>query len=295
LDSVIKPNYRYANIFREKLDLLIKTGYRSLRKACEDFQNFFNVLPSHQTIQNWLRIEQENMIKNVNSPYSGYYCYDEQYVKIKGTWMYRLTLYDHILNIPLAEQIAPDKEYETIKQFLIESTENKQFIGVTTDHVREYKSIMDELGVKHQLCIFHLYKMIADKIYHVSKSKKTSKNEKELLNHYFKEIRNIFNTEKEEIAKTRLEQLLNKFDDIPRVLQKFISKKIIPDFYRLTEFMRDHMMSRTSNPVENYFRQTFPKEIKKKYKTIREIITYLWRKMQYWTQKHGQHPQHPTT
>ncbi|MEG3224205.1 MAG: hypothetical protein BME94_01445 [Methanobacteriales archaeon Met13] len=108
-------------------------------------------------------------------------------------------------------------------------------------------------------------------------------------------MRNIFNTEKEEIAKTRLEQLLNKFDDTPSVLQKFITKKIIPDFYRLTEFMRDHMTSRTSNPVENYFRQTFPKEIKKKYKTIRGIITYLWRKMQYWTQKHGQHHQPPTT
>lgn len=209
--------------------------------------------------------------------------------------MYRLTLYDHKLNIPVAEQITPDKEYKTIKQFLTKSTKNKHFIGVTTGHVREYKSIMDELGVKHQLCIFHLYKMIADKIYHVSKSKKTSKNEKELLNHYFKEIRNIFNTENDEIAKTRLEQLLNKFDDIPRVLQKFITKKIIPDLYRLTEFMCDHMMSRTSPPpVENYFRKTFPKEIKKKYKSIRGIITDLWRKIQYWTQKQGQHHQHPT-
>ncbi|MEG3224206.1 MAG: hypothetical protein BME94_01450 [Methanobacteriales archaeon Met13] len=137
----------------------MKTGYRSLRKACKDFQNFFNVLPSHQTIQNWLQIEQENMIQNANAPYSGYYCYDEQYVKIKGTWMYRLTLHDHILNIPVAEQIAPDKEYETIKQFLTKSTENKQFIGVTTDHVREYKTIMDELGVKHQLCISHNYSL----------------------------------------------------------------------------------------------------------------------------------------
>ena len=147
-DSVIKPHHRYAEVFIDKLDSLIQTGYRSLRKACEDFQNFFDVLPSHQTIQNWLQIASENMIQNLNTSYSGYYCYDEQYIKIKGIWMYRLTLYDHILNIPVAEQIALNKAYETIKRFLIESTKNKRLIGITTDHVMEYKTIMNELGVK---------------------------------------------------------------------------------------------------------------------------------------------------
>ncbi|MDP3066600.1 MAG: ISNCY family transposase, partial [Methanobacteriaceae archaeon] len=65
LDAVIKPNHRYADIFMEKLDYLIQTGYRSLRKICEDFYNFFGVLPSHQTIQNWLQISPENIIKNI--------------------------------------------------------------------------------------------------------------------------------------------------------------------------------------------------------------------------------------
>jgi hypothetical protein len=72
--------------------------------------------------------------------------------------MYRLTLFDHILNIPVNEKITLDKEYTTIKQFIQESTENKPLIAITTDHVPEYKNIMDELGVKHQLCIFHFYK-----------------------------------------------------------------------------------------------------------------------------------------
>jgi hypothetical protein len=76
--------------------------------------------------------------------------------------MYRLTLYDHILNIPVTEKITPDKEYTTIKHFIQESTDNKPLIAITTDHVPKYKTIMDELGVKHQLCIFHFYKMISD-------------------------------------------------------------------------------------------------------------------------------------
>ena len=51
---------------------------------------------------------------------------------------------------------------------------------------------MDELNVNHQLCIFHLYKMIGDKLYRLTRSKKITKDEKFKLKKYFKEImRNI--------------------------------------------------------------------------------------------------------
>ncbi|MCK9150794.1 hypothetical protein MXE27_02390, partial [Methanobacterium alcaliphilum] len=108
LESVIKPHHKYSNNFRDKLDVLMKTGYRSLRNSSSDFLNFVGVSPSHQTIQNWLQQSTKNTIKNTINNYSGYYCYDEQYIKIKGTWMYRLTLYDHKLNLPVIEQIVPN-------------------------------------------------------------------------------------------------------------------------------------------------------------------------------------------
>src|ERR1039458_7032224 len=125
--------------------------------------------------------------KNVETPPNVYqklellennHCYDEQYVKIKGVWMYRLTLFDHILNIPVNEKITPDTEYTTIIQFIRESTKNKPLKAITTDHVPEYKNIMDELKVKHQLYIFHFYKMIGDKLYTLLRSKKVSEDEK---------------------------------------------------------------------------------------------------------------------
>lgn len=40
--------------------------------------------------------------------------------------MYRLTLFDVILNIPVNKKIKPDKKYKTIKQFITESTKNIQ-------------------------------------------------------------------------------------------------------------------------------------------------------------------------
>jgi transposase-like protein len=295
LNSIIKPEHRYPSLFMDRLIDLIQTGYRSLRNIAEDFLNFFSVKISHQTIHNWLQKTTKSQIKNIKTCYSGYYCYDEQYVKINGTWMYRLTLYDHILNIPVTKKIAPDKEYTIIKHFIQESTENKPLIAITTDHVPEYKTIMDELGVKHQLCIFHFYKMIGDKLYKLLRSKKTSEDEKTRLKKYFKEIRQIFDTKNYETASNLLEELLSHFDNIPHVLQRFITKKILPNLNRLTQFMHDPKISRTSNHVENYYRQTLPRANKKKYKTIHGLINYLKLKIQKWTSKHGKHHQHQTT
>jgi transposase-like protein len=192
LNSIIKPGYRFPSIFMGKLINLIKTGYRSLRNAAEDLLNFFGVKISYQTIHNWLQTTTKNQITNIETNYSGYCCYDEQFVKINGVWMYRLTLYDHILNIPVNEKITSDKGYTTIKQFIQESTENKPLKAITTDHVPEYKNIMDELKVKHQLCIFHFYKMIGDKLYKILRSKKTSEDEKNKIKDIFqRNTRNI--------------------------------------------------------------------------------------------------------
>lgn len=289
IESIIKPHHKYSNNFRDKLDVLIKTGYRSLRNSSSDFYNFFGVSPSHQTIQNWLQQPTKNTLNNIITDYSGYYCYDEQYIKIKGIWHYRLTLFDHKLNLPVTERITSDKEYKTIKQFLIESTKNKRLISITTDHLREYKTIIDQMGAKHQLCLFHLYKMINNKIYGPQKSKKISKHNKKLLDKYFKEIREIFNTNDEKIAIKRLEKLLDNFNNIPHVLQKIINKKIIPDFQRLTQFMRDPNIPKTNNSIENYYRQTLPKSIKKIFKSTHGITNHIQLKMQNWTQKHGKH------
>ncbi|RZN68479.1 MAG: hypothetical protein EF807_05855 [Candidatus Methanolliviera hydrocarbonicum] len=49
---------------------------------------------------------------------------------------------------------------------------DKPHFAITTDHRREYKEMMDDLRVRHQLCIFHLFKMIRKDVYGVLKSKK---------------------------------------------------------------------------------------------------------------------------
>ena len=286
INSLIKPYKRYINLFKSKLESFIKNGYRSLRKTQLDFHNFLGYSPSHQTIRNWLTINTQNSIKNTERFYSGYYTYDEQFLRINGHRMYRLTLYDQIRNIPVAEQIVPKRTPTAITTFIQESTHKKPLISITTDHMPLYKNIMDNIGVKHQLCIFHLFKMMGDKVYKKLRSKKLTEREKISLCLYFTDIKNIFRTYDLKTSNQRLNKLLNDFDRIPRVLQRFIKQKILPDYKRLTNYMEHHKIPRTSNTVENYYRQTEPEQIKKKYKTITGILTYLHYKMKNWTQKH---------
>ena len=125
--------------------------------------------------------------------------------------------------------------------------------AITTDHVRMYKTIIDKLGALHQLCIFHFFKLIGDDVYNILKSKKEVYRDKIRLCMYFTDIKNVFRVYDEEIAIEMFETLLDDFDAIPSVLQKCIRKKIIPDFDRLTAFMRDGFIARTSNQCENYY------------------------------------------
>ena len=165
--------------------------------------------------------------------------------------------------------------------------------AITTDHNMIYKGIIDRLGANHQLCIFHLFKMIGDDLNKIIRYKNLSNMDKINLLLHFTEIKEIFRTYDYNIAIKRLETLLDRFNDVPPVLQRYIRKKILPDFGRLTAFMRDGLISRTSNPVENYYRQTDPEAIKKKYRTVRGILSYLERKMRYWTTRFGGRMQHP--
>ena len=289
-DSVVDPKHRYASVFKDGAAAVVGIGYRSLRKTAEELRIFLGTSPSHQTIDRWMKSSMdvnEISIENKIPSYSGYYCYDEEYIRIYGQKCYRLTLYDSVFNIPVSEEISTNLKYNTIFSFLKRSLQGKPLYAITTDHVRMYKSIIDKLGALHQLCIFHFFKLIGDDVYDTLKSEETLYRDKIRLCMYFTDIKNVFRVYDEDIAIEMFEMLLDDFDAIPSVLQKCIRKKIIPDFDRLIAFMQDGLIARTSNQCENYYRQTDPGEIKHKYRTPRGILAYLARKMEYWTAKFG--------
>ena len=142
----------------------MKIGYQSLRKISKYFQIFLEIQISHQTIRNWSNQNHEETINNEEFEYSGYYLYDEQFLRLNGVRHYRLTLCSAILNVPVSERIVRRRIPKNTKKFILDSTVNKPFICLTTDLFPMYRNIADEIGVKHQLYTFHLFQTINHKL-----------------------------------------------------------------------------------------------------------------------------------
>ena len=168
-NPLIKNNKHYLQEIIDKIPEIMKIGYQSLRKISKYFQIFLGIRISHQTIRNWSNKNHEETITNKEFEYSGYYLYDEQFLRLNGVRHYRLTLYDAILNVPVSERIVRRRIPKNTKKFILDSTANKPFICLTTDLFPMYRNVADEIGVKHQLCTFHLFQTINHKLNTIDK------------------------------------------------------------------------------------------------------------------------------
>jgi hypothetical protein len=61
---------------------------------------------------------------------------------------------------------------------------------------------------------------------------------------------------------------------MPEFLKKFLDNKIIEEWDKLTVFIIDHNMPKTSNQPESCFSITKQKEWKKRFKTKKEILNH---------------------
>ncbi len=136
---------------------LISDYLGSLKNVCKSFKKFFGISVSHQTIENWLFVN-ENILEFDLRGCSGYCVFDVKWIKINGEWKYRYTLLDSISNCIVADTIYDTEDKKTVEKFLRESTVNKNKKAITTDLDKKYSLIISKLGFKHQLCIFHTKK-----------------------------------------------------------------------------------------------------------------------------------------
>ena len=95
-----------------------------MKNVCKSFKKFFGISVSHQTIENWLFVD-ENILEFDLELCSGYYVFNVEWIKINGEWKYRHKSLDSIFNCIMTYAIY-DTEYETtVEKFLRESTPNK--------------------------------------------------------------------------------------------------------------------------------------------------------------------------
>ena len=285
-NPLIGKNKQYLQEIMDKIPGIMKIGYQSLRKISKYFEIFLGIRISHQTIKNWPNQNHEETIINKEFEYSGYYLYDEQFLRLNGVRHYRLTLYDAILNIPVSERIVRHRIPENTKKFILDSTANKPFICLTTDLFPMYRNVADEIGVKHQLCKFHLFQTINHKLKVYCRRNKINGKARDHIYENANELKNCFRQNSKQEAINQFKQYLQNYRAIPVVLKDFIRKHIIMHFHRYVEHLDDENIEKTSNKVENYYRQTNPEKIKKLYKTKNGILTFLDFQMQNCTQKH---------
>lgn len=289
---------RFSNIsliIKENIQEYAKNGHESLRKISNQLKIHCNIDISHQTINNILSKDVKDEISLKIPKYSGYYAYDEQFPKTDGDKC-RLLLYDTVFDIPIADKVVKKLSKETIETFIKEHTENQPKIAMVTDHHKMYRNLIPDLGFKHQLCIFHLYKMITNKHKSILKSKKYSKEYKIRSCLYMTEFREIFRTFEMKECKNRLYELLDKFYDLPGFLRKFIKNKVVKDFDRLVMFLDDGLIAKTSNGCERYFSKTLPKENKNRFRTDKGLLSYLYPQMEKTMKTFMEkfhYPQHP--
>ena len=127
--------------------------------------------------------------------------------------------------------------------------------------VLDKKFFSKSLGVNHQLCTFHLFQTIhhKSKVYCI-RNKINGKERDYIMK--MQELKDCFrqNSTKEAIEHFKL--YLQNYRAIPVVLKDFIRKHIINHFHRYVQHLDDENIEKTSNKVENYYRQTNPEIIK---------------------------------
>jgi len=253
----------------------------SLRKIAKDIKNFLNIDISHQSIKNFLKID-ENLVKKEGSrivrkfnQLSGYLTIDEEYIYINGKKKYRVSLHDRFIKGPIAEEIMKSRTTKKIKALIEEVTDGHSVISLTSDGLKQYKLVSKDLGIIHQRCVFHMMKECREEIERYLKKTKDDLVTKMAVLRYLTEINNIFRTFDENECFDRYETILNKSERLPEIIIKILVDKIIPNIESLTQFTKDNFIPRTSNQAEQHYSKTEKVETQAKFKTDDGLLEYL--------------------
>ena len=180
--TTMLPEYidKYCNYTREikKQGLMCtKITYASYGSKNEMVNEQFGIKISRQSIylhekelspQYIYNKEQEilKQIEKLNIKPSGYYSYDEEYIKINNKIYVRLALIDVHTKMIINDELIPKNQFNKayIEKFLKQSTDGIKLETIITDGYRSYPEIIERLGAKHQLCTFHIMQNLMTKL-----------------------------------------------------------------------------------------------------------------------------------
>ena len=281
LSSIVKPNANFTHEFKEKIKNILAKCKLSLNEAVYVAEKCFNVIVSHQTIEN-LIFDLEDKIKPGFYKNSGYYLVDAEWIRIEGVWWYRLTLFDSKQNTVVADELFPDQKSKTVKKFLTEATRNQPKHAITTDLDTVFKSVIEKIGCKHQYCIFHKKQSINKKVHDYTRQNKLNKKEKKKIKKDKSKLYEIFEAKDYNEAITKLNKLNADKNLLNPKIREILIKDILPHYNRLLLYLKDKNVERTTSKLENLYQKSFPKHIKRIMKTPTGIMKIIQLFMEIW-------------
>ena len=177
LKSYVKQNEKYSKYIKDLIINILAITDIPFEKLSEIIKLFTGVDISKERIceiyyENirWKIYEDTNQIQNDIKKgiieLSGVIHYDEQYLWVKHQPYVRLTIIDAGSRVILQDIVIPREEFNKyfIKKFLTESIGGLEIDTIITDGYRAYPKIIEELGLKHQVCVFHKMKNLMDEL-----------------------------------------------------------------------------------------------------------------------------------
>lgn len=171
LEPFIKQYCNYSFDIGEKCLNYDYIGYLSYEKKAEMIRFENGVEMPRQTAyyfesiydDDFLNRQEEQLaelLKQNGIKASGYYHLDEQYPFKNSNSLVRLALIDAITKMPINELIIDKKDFDktVVESFLESSLSGLPQIALVTDGAPMYPEIIKKIGLKHQLCIFHILK-----------------------------------------------------------------------------------------------------------------------------------------
>jgi transposase-like protein len=283
ISEIVEDNSNFTHEFKNKSLELVALFFGSLRTVVYKVKKDTRIDVSHQTIENWI-LSYEYQNKALLNRYSGYYIFDMEWVKIQGVWNYRFTLFDSKQNTVVADEIYSKENSKNIKEFLEKNTMNKEKIAITTDLDEKYKPIIEKLGFKHQWCLFHAFKNFNKTIKNFIKENDLSEEEKEKIREEKLKLFSLFNSKSYKCARNKLDKLLKEIKGFSEIIQSIVFDFLMPYFKTFFNFLDDENIAFTSNKLENFFKRTFPKSVKKLMKCKNGVKSRLMLRIEIWDQ-----------
>ena len=327
-DSVRMQQYECANgdSFSESLDG-VKDGYRyptiiirlclavyvltdaSLGTIQDIVTITFDERPSRQRINEWISdtigdperhrkpTKFGKLVQNELPTYSGIYTYDEQYIEIDHGDAYRLTLYDSLMQAPVAELVVSSLKKEVIAEFLTNALADKPIYAVTTDGRSDYAEIVEddlgelvaeECGVAHHRCLFHFLRNIRDALSRELESVHHSNQRKVRMAIVTSEFKQALRAQSYPAAVRRFEQVLDrdKLEPLPPKLEKYVSD-VMEQFDTYVGHLRDEWIPSTTNDCEQYYSNTQSAQRLRRLHNLERINGVLWQQQRIRTVKEG--------